>query len=127
MMKKIAFIVLITTFFVACEDSKVDPEKKTRTDCTIPATIVNLNGLDGCGFVFRLENGDLLESHTYVSCSADAIMTIVDPLKDFEMVHGKKVLIEYDSVHAFSACQAGQLVRINCITDAPETSDTGLE
>jgi hypothetical protein len=122
MMKKIAFVVLIVTFFVSCEERNIDPEKKTRTDCTIPATIINLNGLDGCGFVFRLEDGDILQSYSYVSCSAENVMTLVDPLKDFDMVDGKRVLIEYDSVNAASACQAGQMVLITCITDAPATS-----
>lgn len=122
-MKKIALIALAVTFFVACEDSNITPEEKLRTDCTIPATVVNLNGLDGCGFVFRLDNGDILVSYSYVSCSAEGEMTIVDPLSDFEFVDGKKVLIEYELIEAASACQAGQLAKFTCITDAPTSSE----
>jgi hypothetical protein len=106
MMKKIAFVAMVVTIFVGCDGGNLYKKKK-RTDCTIPATVVDLNGLDGCGFVFRLENGELLEP--FIECTTPGEPSD-NALSDFEMVEGKKVLIEYVPAMVVTTCQAGRPV-----------------
>jgi hypothetical protein len=125
MMKKIAFVALAVTIFLGCEEANLEPQKK-QTDCTIPATIVDLRTLDGCGYVFELENGERLEPWIILECygpSGGGDPGPVDPLIDYEFVAGKKVLIEYTVIsNAVGICQAGTVVKITCLTEGPPSS-----
>jgi len=43
-----------------------------------------------------------------------------DPLHNFELIDGKKVLISYDVLENYaSTCMAGHVVKINCIQEVP--------
>ncbi len=125
MMKRIVFVAMVVTIFVGCEEANVEGRKK-RTDCTIPATIVDLSGLDGCGYVFELENGERLEPRIIFECygpNGGGDPGLIDPLIDYEFVHGKKVLIEYTVIpNGVGTCQAGTAVRITCLTEGPPSS-----
>lgn len=104
----------------SCEEDDAAPQ------CSIPATVRDLRGLDGCTFVFELEDGTRLEPQIrYYINGCYATPTPFngirppedDPLFNFEFVNGKKVLIEYEEVDAPSICMVGQTVEITCITE----------
>jgi hypothetical protein len=125
MMKKIAFAAMVVTICLGCEEANLEDGKKS-TDCTIPATIVDLGALDGCGYVFELENGERLEPWIILECygpNGGGDPGPLDPLIDYEFVAGKKVLIEYKVIqNAVSTCQAGTVVKITCLTEGPASS-----
>lgn len=117
-MKKILISIAVATIFLGCEKNDVDPEEPKK-ECTIPATIVDLRGLDGCGYAFELANGERLEPLFILECPFPGYKASEDPLNGYEFVAGRKVLIEYTVMeNAVTACQVGKAVRINCISNA---------
>ena len=67
------------------------------------ATLKDLTGLDGCGFVIQLQDGTLLEPinlNEFVTAPVD----------------GQTVQVEYDTVLAcISICMTGNMVQITCL------------
>jgi len=88
--------------------------------CGIPATVVNLEGQDGCGLGFQLWDNTYLipERRTYVkSPSPDE-----DPIYYLDLEAGQKVKLGYKKSLAANACMAGTVVFINCITKIEEAA-----
>jgi len=109
--------VLASGLFWGCED-----EKLTRVSCdeSVLATIKDLTGLDGCGFVFELNDGSKLEPLRLMFCGTPPIPQEVteDPLYNFQFVDGKRVRISYEEVpDAASICMVGKIVKITCIEE----------
>jgi hypothetical protein len=95
-------------------------------NCSTPATVRDLTGLDGCGFVFELQDGTRLEPYIVFRCGTPPLPANepIDPIIDFKWVDGKTVFINYEPVpDAVSPCMVGQIVKITCITDAPIPSE----
>jgi hypothetical protein len=101
--------------FTACDNDS------TTTSCTVPATVRDLTGLDGCGFVFELEDGTrLLPVWDGTWCGTPPLPEEVtkDPLYNFEYIDGKKVLIGYVVRNdVMTICMAGQTVKITCLNE----------
>lgn len=70
--------------------------------CGTPATIRNLAGLDGCGYVLELAGGQQLEPH---GATWNA----------YAKHDGELVSIGYEPTQEASICMAGQGVLLNCI------------
>lgn len=90
------------------------------TKCSTPATLRNLEGLDGCGWVFELTDGKRLEPRIMRLCGTppQSKEATEDPLYDFEYVDGKTVFIDYEPLaDVVSICMVGEVVRITCISD----------
>ncbi len=68
------------------------------------AEFVNLTGLDGCGFVIKLNNGDQLEPVN---------------LSEFNIKphDGMKIWVEYHEVAAGSICMVAPTVEIHCLKE----------
>jgi hypothetical protein len=101
-------------------------EKLFTADCSTPATVKDLTGLDGCGFVFELTDGTRLEPVRNIGfCGTPPLPKEVtdDPLNSFTFVDGKKVWIDYVPAEGASTCMAGQLVKITCIKEIPAGTD----
>jgi len=74
-------------------------------DCSTPATVRDLTGLDGCGKVLELSNGTRLEP--------------TGPLwSSFNSTDGLQVLVGYRPISGGSICMVGQLVEVTCIRTA---------
>lgn len=118
-MKKL--LVLILVIVSACSKETV----KT-SNCAVEATVRDLTGLDGCGFVFELNDGTRLEPQILMYCGAMPLSPEVtnDPLYNFQFVEGKKVKISYEQVEGASICMVGPMVKITCLTElsAPENN-----
>jgi hypothetical protein len=114
-MKKILTLLFVSMIVFSCtDDIEVDE------GCSTPATVKDLTGLDGCGFVFELEDGTRLEPQRIFFCGTPPLPkeAIEDPLYNFQFVDGKKVLIDYEELDgAMSICMAGPVVRITCLKE----------
>jgi hypothetical protein len=91
-------VLILSTFllliFSACN----------RTSCenAQAATIEDFTGLDGCGLVIKLQNGEVLEPVN---------------LNDFNITptDGLKVWVKYHEVGMMSICMVGPTVEIDCL------------
>ncbi len=94
-MKVFFLLTFVLLIFSACE----------RTSCenAQAATIEDYTGLDGCGLVIKLQNGEVLEPTN---------------LNDFNIspTDGMKVWVKYHEVSGGSICMVGPIVEIDCIT-----------
>jgi hypothetical protein len=84
----------------ACTSSET--EELVVPQCSTPATVRNLAGLDGCGFVLELSNGQRLEPRG-------------DRWAQFPKVDGRRVTVTYRDASGVSACMAGKIVELDCI------------
>ena len=115
-MKKLTLILVLMGFLFSCEE-EIDPS----VSCSIgvEATIRDLTGLDGCGFVFELNDGTRLEPLRLDYCGTPPLPKEIteDPLYNLIWVNGKRVKIGYEVTKAVSVCMAGPIVKINCLEE----------
>jgi hypothetical protein len=119
-MIRLLILVFTAVIFMTC--SEEDPA--TPTACSTPATVVDLTGLDGCGFVFELEDGTRLLPVLVFHCGTPPLPKDLpsDALSGFDFVAGKKVFIDYTISEDYAgACMAGQYASITCISEAFQT------
>lgn len=112
-MKKVGVFILIAIGFGGCNDSATNV-------CSTPAIVRDLTGLDGCGWVFELQDGTRLEPLMIFRCGTPPLAKEIteDPLYNFEFVDGKPVLIDYELVeNGVSICMVGPVVRITCLSE----------
>jgi hypothetical protein len=115
-MKRVILFVFLASLFIRCENDSIG-------DCSIPATIRDLTGLDGCGFVLELANGSRLEpERPFIFCGTPPLPKEIteDPLYNFEFVDGKRVRISYYETNRPSICMVGPTVKITCIEEVTE-------
>lgn len=113
-MKKLIAIIFLVGIFAQCDTVVCSLE------CQVPATVRDLTGLDGCGFVFELEDGSRLIPWGSIGyCGTGPLPEEVtnNPLYNFEFVDGKEVLIGYVPVEGSTICMSGELVEITCLTE----------
>jgi len=111
------FLFMLSLLFTNCKDEQ--PIVIT-CDNTVLATVKDLTGLDGCGFVFELADGSKLEPQMLFYCGTPPLPKEVteNPLYDFQWVAGKQVRIAYEEIpDAASICMAGKIVKITCLEE----------
>ena len=116
-------IVVMTMMFSACDDNLM----QASCDEGVRATVRDLTGLDGCGFVFELQDGTRLEPQRLMYCGTPPLPKEVteDPLYNFEWVDGKQVVIAYKEVpETGSFCMVGPIVKITCLQEIPFNDET---
>ena len=100
LMKRFLSLLILTglLFIISCED------KDETLDCDIKATLRDYTGLDGCGFVLVLDNGEVLEMGGF------------DAEPDFQFNDGMEVSISYEEMQGMATiCMVGPVVRIMCM------------
>lgn len=104
---KWVLIVVLSLGLSACHEDC--PSAK----CGQEALVKDLGGLDGCGLVFELNDGKILEPErrTYVMAPSKED----DPLYHFDLKAGQRVTIACVDIEGATACMAGDLVFITCI------------
>lgn len=110
----VLFCVTLITF--SCDDSEIEIPRS----CDLRATVRDMSSLDGCGFIFELEDGTRLEPYRLAYCGTPPLPKEIteDPLFDFEFIDGKKVRINYELMPEMaSACMLGSIVKITCLTE----------
>jgi PKD repeat protein len=72
--------------------------------CSLTGTVEDYTGLDGCGLLIRLDNGEVIEPAEIVP--------------DFVLKNGQRVQLAYTELtDRASICMAGKIVRIDCIQE----------
>ena len=116
-MKNLLFIIL-TLSILGCE-SEPQPERV----CSVEATVLDLTGLDGCGFVFQLEDGSRIEPIFLMRCGVGMEgEEEVDYIETYTLEHGMKITFDYELLDWGSVCMVGQLARITCLQVIEEPS-----
>ncbi|MDX1446775.1 hypothetical protein [Lishizhenia sp.] len=95
-MKNIFFIVLIIlgNMLSACVS--------TKNACDGSKTATVISGVDGCGWLLQLENGEVLNP------------TNLEDMK-IELNKGNTVEINYEKVEEMNICMMGTTVKLSCI------------
>ena len=117
MRKAFVFLFLIIVF-TQCESDSTEA-------CSTPATVRDFTGLDGCGWVFELQDGTLLEPLRLLRCGTPSPSKEAneDPLQDFVFEAGKRVFISYTETLSPSICMVGPVVKITCISEGSSISE----
>lgn len=112
--KFLIFIIIPFTLFFSCksgETSQTIPDENegdttaTAIKCNKKATVKDMTGLDGCGLMFELENGEKLMPENPENMPAS--------LHD-----GQQVSISFTYLEdRVSACMAGKIVSIECLEE----------
>jgi hypothetical protein len=116
-MTRIITLLFVLSMFSMCTDEKIT----TESECSTSATVKDLTSLDGCSFVLELEDGKTLIPLRVLFCGTPPLPENIekDPLADFQLVDGMKVMINYEMLpEMVSVCMAGDLVKITCISEA---------
>lgn len=84
--------------------------EETMKDCTIDVLVKDYKGMDGCRFLFVLNNGEKLLPNEM-------------PVMDFKLANNQAVKIDYNVIKdAVSACMMeSQIIKVNCITLVGQT------
>lgn len=111
-------LLLASTSFIfwSCDQEQMS----TTCDQGVFATVKDLTGLDGCGFVFELADGSRLEPVQIGFCGTPPLSKEIteNPLYNFQFVNGKQVRITFEEVpDAMSICMVGKMVRITCLEE----------
>tara|TARA_B110000285_G_C14871645_1_gene489495 strand:- start:442 stop:732 length:291 start_codon:yes stop_codon:yes gene_type:complete len=95
-MRFIFSLLLVSSLLYSCN----------KNNCSVKAEIRDLTGLDGCGFVIELENGDRVEP-----------LNLSD--YDVDIEDGNKIWVSYHATNSFigSICMVGQIVEIDCVSN----------
>lgn len=120
-MKRHAFWILLSVITLAWILLSCSEEQQVPVSCTTPATLRDLKGLDGCGYVFELSDGTQLEAiWEWGWCGTPPLPqgATEDPLYDFEYADGKQVLIGFEERPDWAnACMSARPVKIVCLQE----------
>jgi hypothetical protein len=108
----IALAVMLTSLFKCSKQEKT--AEYVPVGCSEIASVVDFEGLDGCGLMLELEDGTRLnpEKRVYIQAPKQED----DPLYYFTLTAGEKVKVTYRDTNGMDACMAGKTVFITCIT-----------
>lgn len=113
------FILLASTYLLSCESETYEFYPGS---CGTLATVEDWSELDGCGYLFRLDNGEYLEGFMPLICGTPPLPEeyLNNPLREFVFEHGKRVRIDYELAEAASICMKGSMATITCIEEIDE-------
>ena len=111
-MKKVLLFFFLPSLFIQCDNQNMG-------ECSVPATVRDLTGFDGCGWVLELTNGKRLEPEFILRCGTEPQVREAneDALSTFEFRDGQKVRISYEETNRPSICMVGPTVKVTCIEE----------
>jgi hypothetical protein len=107
------FIIFLFSFSCAIRNDDPPP-------CGVTATVRNLTGLDGCGYVLELADGKRLIPIRYQRCRDKGLPSAYEegPI-DLASYEGKTIRISYcEATDYATICMAGIPVFISCMSEA---------
>lgn len=125
-MRSLLILSFLSLALVQCISEDPAFELLSESGCSTPATVRDLRGLDGCGYVFELGDGTQLEPALLFWCGTPPLSEeqLSDPLHNFEWVDGKKVLINYEILDNMgSVCMVGPIAKITCLSEVDSTAE----
>ena len=103
-------LVLLSGFFLLTGQTCKQKNGGQNADCKIIGTIQDFQGLDGCGFMIVLENGEKLQPVKYTT-------------DNFDIKDGQKIKFNFEEVtNQIGICMAGKMVEVTCIEFLENTS-----
>lgn len=125
---KTIFSITLFVFAIMLAGCNEEPSRKACENSVL-ATVRDLTGIEGCGFVFELADGQRLEPYGLIffycptePCPKSPLTKemMENPLYNFEFVDGKTVKISFDEMpDVASTCASGRIVKITCIEEFP--------
>jgi hypothetical protein len=116
-------LLLLSLALLGSVTSCQNNEIALPNSCGTMATIRDLRGLDGCGFVLELENGERLEPvYDLGFCGTPPLPA--PTINNVNFADGKRVSIAYKVLpDRGSICMVGKVVEITCISEAGSAGD----
>ena len=112
MIKIIPLIVfLFSGILLSCNEAEPVPG-----NCDYTATVIDLSGVDGCGFVLETADGTRYEPIFILMCGNGAEYQ-ESPVVHLDLKHGQTVSFSYESWEGGTICMAGTPVRITCMVE----------
>ena len=118
-LRLILLSLIVVSAISSCQEDDTAPE------CTTLATVRDLTGLDGCGWVLELESGEYLEPYLPMigfcgtpplSPETEAALRRSTIWYDANPQDGMKVRIAYEVLSdQSSVCMVGDVVEITCL------------
>jgi hypothetical protein len=103
-------LILLSSFFLLTGQTCKQKNGSQNADCQVMGTIKDFKGLDGCGFMIVLENGNKLQPIKYSS-------------ENLEIKDGQKIKFSYKEItNQVGICMAGKMVEVTCIEFLKNTS-----
>lgn len=118
-MKNLYILMLFLFLLSGCEDEKISISE----ECTYNAVVEDFSGLDGCGYLFKLDNGEYLQPYwRWGFCGTPPFPegATEDPLWDFEYKAGKRVRIGFQYADHANICMKGRVAIITCLETIDE-------
>jgi hypothetical protein len=115
-------LLFILSLFLLSSITSCRTEEITLSGCETPAVVRDLRGLDGCGFVLELANGQRLEPmvNQMISCEptpSGSVMTVKSQVDNVTLTDGLRVLVSYKvREDVGSICMVGPVVELTCLT-----------
>ena len=107
-------LAIVTFFFLSACNENIGPS----SDCEITATVIDMTGLDGCGFILQTDEGKKYEPLFIGWCGTPPYQEAPpDPLRGFTFRHGQRVKFSFEPTEMASICMTGEVVRITCINE----------
>lgn len=104
------FLILVPVLW-SCDTEELE----LPSECVNQAVVEDFTGLDGCGYLFKLSNGEYLQ----------AVGPLPEEHQDFQFQHGKKVRIGFEYTNDYgSICMKGKTVIITCIESLEDEDAT---
>lgn len=100
---------------MSCNETDITPQS-----CDEHAIVEDWSDLDGCGYLFKLDNGGYLEPLMVFYCGTPPVPEeqLSNPLTDFDLYHGQEVMISYELLDDYgSICMKGTVAQITCIEE----------
>lgn len=120
MIKILLFLLVGSSLFWACDTEEI----LLSEECLHSAVGEDHSGLDGCGYLLKLSNGEYLQPvWRWGWCGTPPLPEGYheDPLKDFQFEDGKKVRIGFEYTNDYgSICMKGKMAIIKCIEEVPD-------
>lgn len=110
--------IFILSILFSCEQDTPMPD----ITCGTLVQVKDMRGLDGCTFLFELENGEFLEPVPANPGWCGTLLPDENPLRDFNLKNGQWINIGYrEATNAGSICMAGKLIYVTCIEEVDVT------
>ncbi len=111
-------LLLLSLILLSAVTSCQHHELPQANACGIFATIKDLRGLDGCGFILELDNGEKLEP-VYSTGWCGTPPLPAPAIENIQFIDGKRVSVSYKELEdRVSICMVGKVVEITCISEA---------
>jgi hypothetical protein len=119
----IALLVTLNSCSLLHPEAEPVPETCPAETCTTLATVKDMRGLDGCGFILVLDSGEKLQPVADFDftglCLWTGALQQQPNANEPALTDGLRVRIGYKEVSRLNACMLGKTVQLTCLSVVP--------